>query len=74
MMVASLCRSIYFVLDAFLDCIFNYIQIAQKCNASLVQNVEKLCVRFLDVLYNCEGAYLCITLENRRVRIMLGKL
>ena len=74
MMVATLCRSIYFVLDAFLDYIFNYIQIAQKCNAFLVQNVEKVCVRFLDVLHNYKGAYLCITLENRRVRIMLGKL
>lgn len=73
-MVASLCRSIYFVLDAFLDYIFNYIQIAQKYNASLVQNVKKVCVRFLDVLYNCEGEYLCITLKNKHVRITLGKL
>lgn len=74
MMIVSLCRSIYFVLDAFLDYIFNYIQIAQKFNAFLVQNVEKVCVRFLDVLHNYTGTYLYITLENRRVRIMLGKL
>ena len=74
MMVVSLCRSIYFVLDAFLDYIFNYIQIAQKCNASLVQNVEKVCVRFLDAFHNYKGTYLCITLENERVRIVVGKL
>ncbi len=73
-MVASLCRSIYFVLDAFLDYIFNYIQIAQKYNAFLVQNVEKLCVRFLDVLHNYKETYLYITLENERVRIVVGKL
>lgn len=63
-----------FVLDAFLDYTFNYIQMAQKCNAFLVQNVEKPCARFLDVLYNYREAYLYRTLENKRVRIMLGKL
>lgn len=73
-MVASLCRSKYFVLDAFLDYIFNYIQIAQKYNAFLVQNVEKVCVCFLDVLHNYTGTYLYITLENERVRIVVGKL